>query len=167
MAFWSKFNFAPPQQLTIDSLLDKIPAWSSSSTSADKQPPTLPSQLSQADLSLYHSTLDALLAHADLLSEIKSGSNARLAQFIGHPAVSGRLGGWIVWGLGRDLVPEVPNGGIIGDDVADGKVPDEVVVGAVPAKVGMGGVPRRRNMDLTGVLDGGMPETEQEKDWST
>lgn len=173
MAFWSKFNFTPQQQATVDSLLDKIPSYSSSTTLAsststsdhDNQPLRLPRDLSSADLSVYHSTLDALLAHPDLLSEFKSGSNARLSEFISHPAVVARLGGWVVWGLGREAA-DVPNGGIVGDDVADGKVPDEVVGGAVPVKVGMGGVHRRRNYDIEGVLEGGEPETDKEKEWA-
>lgn len=175
MAFWSKFNFTPAQQATVDSLLDKIPTYSPSpspslppSTSppdSTPAPPHLPHSLSPSDLATYHSTLDALLAHPDLLSEFKSGSNARLSAFISHPAVVARLGGWVVWGLGREAA-EVPNGGIVGDDVADGKVPDEVVGGAVPVKVGMGGVHRRRNYDVEGVLEGGEPETDKEKEWA-
>lgn len=176
MAFWSKFNFTPAQSITIDSLLDKLPTWSASNNSAQQASdnsdqssqdhPQLPAVLSPADVAIYHTTLDGLLAHADLLTELKAGSNARLGEFISHPTTTDRLGGWIVWGLGRPKAEEVPNGGIIADDVADGKVPDFVVQETAPAKVGMGRVPRRRNMDLMGVLEGGTPETDQEKDWA-
>jgi len=175
MAFWSKFNFTPAQQTTLDSVLDKIPAYSTSnassltnSTNSTDSPPSLarlPIELSPAETATYCSTLDALLAHPDLLSEFKSGSNARLTEFISHPAVVARLGGWIVWGLGREAA-EVPNGGIIADDVADGKVPDEVVGGAVAVKLGMGGVHRRRNYNVDGTLEGGEPENEKEKEWA-
>ncbi len=172
MAFWSKFNFTPAQQATVDSLLDKIPSYSpsnslGSSTSTTETPthPKLPTELSPAEVEIYHTTLDGLLAHPELLSEFKSGSNARLSEFISHPAVVARLGGWVVWGLGREAA-EVPNGGIVGDDVADGKVPDEVVGGAVAVKVGMGGVHRRRNYNQDGTLEGGQPESEKEKEWA-
>lgn len=152
MSFWK--YLAPTAVDTISSCLDKLPA----------DPPSSP--LSAADLALYHSTLDALLVTSDLLSEIKSGSNQRLNDFLAMECTVLRLGGWVVWGLGRDRVDQVPNGGIIGDDVEDGKVPDFVVQAAEPTKVGMGGVPRRRNMDEMGVLEGGTPETEEEKAWS-
>lgn len=151
MSFW-KF-IAPVAVDSIATLLDKLPA----------EPPA---PLTRADVTLYETTLDALLATPDLLSEIKSGSNQQLNDFLALEPVVLRLGGWVVWGLGRDRVEEVPNGGIISDDVEDGKVPDFVVAGVEPKKVGMGGVPRRRNMNEMGELEGGTPETEQEKTWS-
>jgi hypothetical protein len=163
MSFW-KFNFTAPAVDSISSILAALPEPASpSSSSASSDPPPA---LSSADLALYESTLDSLLATPDLLSEIKSGNNQRLTDFLARAEVVHRLGGWVVWGLGRDLVDEVPNGGIIADDVEDGKVPDFVVAAAEPKKVGMGGVPRRRNMDEMGVLEGETPETEQEKAWS-
>ena len=150
MSFW---KFMAPAADTLSTILDKLPT-------------EYPTALTPADVALYETTLDSLLGTPDLLSEIKSGSNQRLNDFLALEPVVLRLGGWVVWGLGRDRVEEVPNGGIISDDVEDGKVPDFVVTGAEPKKIGMGGVPRRRNMDEMGVLEGGTPETEQEKTWS-
>lgn len=161
-SFW-KFGFAPAVN-NIDQLLNQLPAppsASSSGVSADSV------TLSSADLALHQSTLDSLLATPDLLSEIKAGSNQRLVDFLARAEVVQRLGGWILWGLGGEQEDDVPNGGIISDDVMDGKVPDAI---AAPAKkkkqVGMGNVPRRRDMDENGVLEGGTAETEQEKAWA-
>ncbi|SCV69501.1 BQ2448_2521 [Microbotryum intermedium] len=118
---------------------------------------------------IYDKTLDALLKSPDLLSEFKTGSNLKLQTFLARKDVVLRLGGWVVWGLGRaTTLHPVPNGGLVSDDLPDGKVPDDFVHADDNdlVKIGMGGIPRRRDMDEMGVLEGGEPETEQEKEWA-
>lgn len=157
MSFW-RFNFTPAATNSIDSLLNALPAPSSPSSS--------PQPLSLADQTLYEETLDALLGTPDLLSEIKAGTNQRLIDFLARAEVVNRLGGWVVWGLGGEPEEEVEMGGIVDDAVEDGQVPEEVVLPGEKKKSEMGGVLRRRNMDEMGVLEGGEPETEQEKTWA-
>ncbi|KAK4704808.1 hypothetical protein P7C70_g1404, partial [Phenoliferia sp. Uapishka_3] len=171
--FFRKFQFASSAVSSIDSLLAALPSNPnhtpsslSASDSAGGGPPAGP-PANAAEVTLFETTLDALLATPDLLSEIKTGANPRLTDFLARAESIHRLGGWIVWGLGGDQEEDVPNGGIIADDVADGKVPDIVVAPARKKKAGMGGVPRRRDMDEMGVLEGGEPESDQEKSWST
>lgn len=153
MSFW-RFKFATGN--TIDSLLNAIPPTISN-------PPTL------ADIALFDTTLDSLLAAPDLLSEIKSGTNQKLRDFLARDHVVQRLGGWILWGLGGEEV-EVIEGtgavGIVADDIEDGKVPDDIIGGngtISKKKLGMGRIIRRRDMDLMGILEGGTDETEDEK----
>ena len=139
MSFW-KFGFAPAPS-SIESLLNSFAA-----------PPSSSSAVVAADLAAR--TLDLLLACPDLLSEVKSGSNARLMDFLARAEIVQRLGGWIVWGLGGDAVEGVLNGGILPDDVEDGPVP-EISVAVVERKTsGMGGVARRRNLNALGEFDG-------------
>lgn len=163
----------PPTADSVAKILQAIPnppAVNSTSGIGDEAPPSTEptADLSQADIKLYETTLDSLLATPDLLSEIKSGSNEKLERFLGSKPVVLRLGGWVVWGLGRPRPDSIPNGGILSDDIEDGKVPDFVVSppSEPTGKVGMGGVTRRRDMDEMGVLEGGEPETSQEKAWA-
>lgn len=174
--FFRKFQFAASSAVSsIDSLLAALPPPTTapglgaavSTAPAAGGGEGVTSAAPTAEQLLFESTLDALLATPDLLSEIKTGANPRLTDFLCRAESVHRLGGWIVWGLGGEQEEDVPNGGIIADDVADGKVPDIVVAPAEKKKAGMGGVPRRRDMDEMGELEGGEPETEQEKSWST
>ena len=164
--FFRKFQFAASSAVSsIDSLLAAIPAPTTAPPPGSVGVEGVSAPTAAAEL--LESTLDALLATPDLLSEIKTGANPRLTDFLCRAESVHRLGGWVVWGLGGDQEEDVPNGGIIADDVADGKVPDIVVAPAEKKKAGMGGVPRRRDMDEMGELEGGEPESEQEKGWST
>ncbi|BGO89635.1 hypothetical protein NBRC10512_001512 [Rhodotorula toruloides] len=111
--------------------------------------------LSPADVKAHQDALDALLAEPELLSEIKSGSNQRLTDFLARKEVVLRLGGWVVWGLGRGFIDneegEATNGtdgaslesGILPDSLEQGKVPDEVLAADERKRKGMGGVPWR------------------------
>lgn len=173
---------APSTTDSISSILQAIPSTPASSnnltngggdgdasvaTAAGSHGPDA-TQLTPAEVKLYETTLDSLLAAPDLLSEIKSGSNEKLERFLSSKPVVLRLGGWVVWGLGRPRLEGVPNGGILSDDIEDGKVPDFVVSppSQPSSELGMGGVTRRRDMDEMGVLEGGEPETTQEKAWA-
>lgn len=160
MAFWTKYAFAKTAN-SIDSLLNALPPVPASNGRAGSGPP---SPSGSADL--YERTLDQLLQNADLLSEIKAGTNTRLLEFLARAEVVNRLGGWVVWGLGGNEVEEVLNGGIVMDDVADGPVPDVIVASGTRKKDGMGKVPRRRNMNEYGELEGGMDETAEERSWA-
>ena len=139
MSFW-KFGFAPAPS-SVESLLNSFFA-----------PPSSSSVAVAADLSAR--TLDLLLACPDLLSEVKSGSNARLLDFLARAEVVQRLGGWIVWGLGGDAMGNVLNGGILADDVEDGPVPEINVAASEGKSSGMGGVPRRMNLNALGEFVG-------------
>lgn len=139
MSFW-KFGFAPAPS-SIESLLNSFFA-----------PPSSSSVAVAADLSAR--TLDLLLACPDLLSEVKSGSNARSMDFLARAEVVQRLGGWIVWGLGGDMMENVLNGGILPDDVEDGPVPEINVAASDGKSSGMGGVPRRMNLNALGEFEG-------------
>lgn len=162
--FFRRFNFATSPVGAIDTLLAALPTPPAPSSTASVDGSLL-APLPPADLAQYEATLDALLATPDLLTELKAGANPRLVDFLARAEVVQRLGGWIVWGLGGEQEEDVPSGGIIADDVEDGKVPD-IVVAPGEKKAGLGGVPRRRDMDEMGVLEGGEPETEQEKNWA-
>lgn len=160
MSFW-RFKFAPAAANSIDSLLNAVPVSPTPYT-----PPT------PTDIALYDTTLDGLLAATDLLSEIKGGENRKLVDFLAREQAVLRLGGWIVWGLGGEAEDEaeVVEGaaavGIVADDIEDGKVPDVMVPtpgSGLKKKLGMGRVTRRRDMDLMGILEGGTPETVEEK----
>ena len=148
MSFW-KFGFAPAPS-SIESLLISFAA-----------PPSSSSAAVASDLSAR--TLDQLLACPDLLSEVKSGSNSRLLDFLARAEVVQRLGGWIVWGLGGDAVEEVLNGGIVTDDVEDGPVPEINVALGKGKTSGMGGVPRRMNLNALGEFEGDEVEQSLER----
>ncbi|KAK4058758.1 sporulation-induced protein [Microbotryomycetes sp. JL221] len=179
MSFW---KYLAPTVDSISSILQAIPQPVPSVDGAPQEHSSLDSNhsrqggLSAADVELYHQTLDSLLASPDLLNEIKTGQNQRLNDFLASKPVALRLGGWVVWGLGRraDSDHRKQNGaashheGIVGDDVADGKVPESAMhlSNDRTTMVGMGRVPLRRNMDENGVLEGDYPETEQEKSWA-
>ncbi|KAK4053021.1 sporulation-induced protein [Microbotryomycetes sp. JL201] len=174
MSFW---KYLAPTVDSISSILQTIPqpithdgtaAADGRSGDGDGAP-----GLSAADEDLYRQVLDNLLATPDLLSELKSGQNQRLNEFLASKPVALRLGGWVVWGLGRRVdYSGTSNGthgkrGIVSDDVADGKVPESAMTAADElTKFGLGKVPVRRNMDENGVLEGDYPETEQEKSWA-
>ncbi|GAA5888010.1 hypothetical protein JCM6882_000247 [Rhodosporidiobolus microsporus] len=144
---------------------------------ADSSPP---SPLSAADLTAHQNALDALLEEPDLLSEIKSGSNQRLTDFLARQEVVLRLGGWVVWGLGRGILDDSDEGGdgkeeadllgsgVLPDGFEQGKVPIEMLQAAERVRKGMGGVPLRRDVDQFGRFTEGDPdeETEQEKKWA-
>ncbi|KAM0756105.1 SAPS-domain-containing protein [Meredithblackwellia eburnea MCA 4105] len=180
--FFRKFSFVSSSVTTIDTLLASLPSpppqpaqppsdqqpppSDSSSPHPAPAPPTTSTFVPPADVALYETTLDSLLATPDLLSEIKAGANTRLNEFLARAEVINRLGGWVVWGLGGEQEENGPNNGIISDDVEDGKVPDLLVAPGEKKKEGMGGVPRRRDMDEMGVLEGGEPESDQEKSWA-
>lgn len=134
------------------------------------------------DVAAHHKALDELLLEPDLLSEIKSGGNQRLTDFLARKEVVLRLGGWVVWGLGRGFLDEKDDtgsmkegarsdalgSGLLPDELESGKVPDEVLQAAERSRRGMGGVPRRRDVDEAGKFTEGDPddETEEEKRWS-
>lgn len=120
--------------------------------------------LSAADVLAHHKALDALLAEPDLLSEIKSGANQRLTDFLARREVVLRLGGWVVWGLGRgfpadehDLADaegdkEVAlDSGLVPDEMEAGPVPDEILQAAERSRTGMGGVPHPLDSDENAV----------------
>ncbi|GAA6061581.1 hypothetical protein JCM10212_004331 [Sporobolomyces blumeae] len=187
MSFWKfKSAFAPPPTDGINAILSGLPpdesspAASTVSASADAAssssagPRASTSSLPDAvDPTPWRDALDRLLAEPDLLNEIKSGSNARLTDFLARREVVLRLGGWVVWGLGRGMefkagTATESNGanggksvamdrrkgslletGVLPDDLEDGKVPDEVVrAEAERERVGMGGTPRRKEVEL-------------------
>lgn len=135
-----------------------------------------PAPFTQADLRQHHDALDLLLDQSDLLSEIKSGSNQRLTDFLARKEVVLRLGGWVVWGLGRGILDEsnlpsekgLRRDSIVPDGFESGKVPDEVLQAGEGERKGMGGVPRSRDVDAKGKYVEGDPdnETEQEKKWA-
>ncbi|BGP22844.1 sit4-associated protein [Rhodotorula toruloides] len=118
-------------------------------------PSAQPDTLSPADIKAHQDALDALIAEPELLSEIKSGSNQRLIDFLARKEVVLRLGGWVVWGLGRGFIDkeegEATNGtegaslesGILPDSLEQGKVPDEVLAADERKRKGMGGIPWR------------------------
>ncbi|KAM0792410.1 hypothetical protein ACM66B_005088 [Microbotryomycetes sp. NB124-2] len=174
MSFW---KYLAPTVDSISSILQTIPqpiTHDGSSADATGEGRTKAAGLSAQDEEQYRHVLDNLLATPDLLSEIKSGQNQRLNEFLASKPVALRLGGWVVWGLGRrtdySTLNGNQNGGIVGDDVADGKVPESAMMSSPDeesAKFGMGRVPVRRNMDENGVLEGDYPETEEEKKWAT
>lgn len=120
--------------------------------------------------------MDNLLDEPDLLSEIKSGSNQRLTDFLARKEVVLRLGGWVVWGLGRGILDEsslpsetgLRRDSIVPDGFEEGKVPDEVLQAGEGERKGMGSVPRSRDVDAKGKFVEGDPdnETEQEKKWA-
>ncbi|GAA5996265.1 uncharacterized protein JCM10292_007496 [Rhodotorula paludigena] len=134
------------------------------------------------DVAAHHKALDELLLEPDLLSEIKSGGNQRLTDFLARKEVVLRLGGWVVWGLGRGFLDEKDDtgsmkegprsdalgSGLLPDELESGKVPDEVLQAAERSRRGMGGVPRRRDVDEAPKFTEGDPddETEEEKRWS-
>lgn len=110
--------------------------------------------LSVADIAAHRKALDALLTEPDLLSEIKSGSHQRLTDFLARKEVILRLGGWVVWGLGRGFPADPTDeegssgvmvaqleSGILPDEMEAGRVPDEVLQAAERRRTGMGGVP--------------------------
>lgn len=166
MSFWKfKSAFAPPPTDGIERILstlpsDAIPAEpfiaSGSSTSLNSPP--------EADPTPFYAALDELLVESDLLNEIKSGSNAKLIDFLSRREAILRLGGWVVWGLGRgmelkhaaatssvemDHRGSLLESGVLPDDLEDGKVPDDVVKAeAERERVGMGGTPRRKEVDF-------------------
>lgn len=162
MSFWKfKSAFAPPPTDGIDHILstlppDVLPADSSSSTSLNSPP--------DPDPLPFYTALDSLLVESDLLNEIKSGSNAKLIDFLSRREAVLRLGGWVVWGLGRGMELKVSGkgdsvemdrrgslleSGVLPDDLEDGKVPDDVVKAeAERERVGMGGTPRRKEVDF-------------------
>ena len=166
MSFW-KFNFTSAPEVSIDSILDRHVPHPSPPAPAPSTSTSPSSSSSPTSLNSLHTTLDALLDSPDLLSELKANQNVRLRELLAEGDVVRRLGGWVVWGLGRPRADGIVNGGIVADDVMDGKVPDEIVVGdtktAGKGTVGMGAVQTRRDMDQFGVLEGNTPETEQEK----
>ncbi|GAA5985159.1 hypothetical protein JCM11641_005470 [Rhodosporidiobolus odoratus] len=177
MSFWKlPKTFAPPPTEGINGVLSPLTALD---TPSDSSIP--PSLLSQSQLSAHQQALDALLDEPDLLSEIKTGSNQRLTDFLARKEVVLRLGGWVVWGLGRGFIDESAaesgdsgevkdslGSGVLPDGLERGKVPDEVLQAAEQERKGMGGVPRRRDVDASGKFKEGDPdnETEQEKKWS-
>lgn len=162
----------------LDDRVDGAPASlpPSSSTSSD------PDALSPEDLAAHYRALDTLLAEPDLLSEIKSGSNARLTDFLARKEVVLRLGGWVVWGLGRGFLDphdaaDDENGaaagrgldsGLLPDEMEQGQVPDEVLKAGERERKGMGGVPRRRDINEAGKFVEGNPdeETDDERKWA-
>ena len=175
MSFWKfKSAFAPPPTDGIDHILSSLPSEDSpAETSAAASSSSLNLQ-SEPDPTPYHTALDSLLAEPDLLNEIKSGTNVRLIDFLSRREVVLRLGGWVVWGLGRGMEFKVKgNGssvemdrrgsllesGVLPDDLEDGKVPDDVVKAETEReRVGMGGTPRRKEVDLEGGERGGEGE---------
>ncbi|GAA5841518.1 hypothetical protein JCM11251_001248 [Rhodosporidiobolus azoricus] len=177
MSFWTLASkkFAPAPTEGINGKLAALSALNA--PPADSSPP---SPLSAADLVAHQNALDALLDEPDLLSEIKSGTNQRLTDFLARKEVVLRLGGWIVWGLGRGILDESEEGsdgrdksdplgsGVLPDGFEQGKVPDEVLQAAERDRKGMGGVPLRRDVDQFGRFTEGDPdeETEQEKKWA-
>ncbi|GAA6006436.1 hypothetical protein JCM11491_004958 [Sporobolomyces phaffii] len=166
MSFWKfKSAFAPPPTDGINHILstlppEVLPADSSPSPGSSSSVPCPP----ETDPAPFYSALDALLVESDLLNEIKSGSNAKLIDFLARREVVVRLGGWVVWGLGRGMELKVSGkgdsvemdrrgslleSGVLPDDLEDGKVPDDVVQAeAERTRVGMGGTPRRREMGV-------------------
>lgn len=137
MSFWKSIGFSAPVA-SIDSILD---AHTAAIATLRDEPNRQQLEIIAAN------TLDKLLAHSDLLSEVKTG-NTRLNDLLATAEVLQRLAGWIVWGLGDGLI-----GGIVQDGVMDGPV----------MITSMGGVPKRRDMDQFGVLEGEEPETVEEK----
>ncbi|GAA5931202.1 hypothetical protein JCM3775_004960 [Rhodotorula graminis] len=141
---------------------------SSPSTSSE------PDHLSPDDLATHYRALDTLLAEPDLLSEIKSGSNPRLTDFLARKEIVLRLGGWVVWGLGRGFVDPHDaaddeggaaagrgfDSGLLPDEMEQGKVPDEVLAAGERERKGMGGVPRRRDVTAEGKFAEGDPVEE-------
>lgn len=117
--------------------------------------------LSSADVAAHHKALDALLAEPDLLSEIKSGTNQRLTDFLARKEVVLRLGGWVVWGLGRGFPADARDykdgeegekeatleSGLVPDEMEAGRVPDEILQAAERPRTGMGGVPHPGDAD--------------------
>lgn len=116
--------------------------------------------LSSADVAAHHTALDALLAEPDLLSEIKSGTNQRLTDFLARKEVVLRLGGWVVWGLGRGFPADADykdgedgnkgdalESGLVPDEMEAGRVPDEILQAAERPRTGMGGVPHPGDAD--------------------
>ncbi|GAA5921785.1 hypothetical protein JCM1841_001862 [Sporobolomyces salmonicolor] len=160
MSFWKfKSAFAAPPTDGINTILSSLPTsepLADSPSSASASPPSP----SPANVAAHHSALDSLLAEPDLLSEIKSGTNSRLTDFLARKEVVLRVGGWVVWGLGRGVEPNPPmdgpkdrresilETGVLPDDLEDGKVPDDVVRAAERERLGMGGVPRRKEVEL-------------------
>lgn len=166
MSFWKfKSAFAPPPTDGINHILSTVPLEpspadsspaSGSSSSSHPAPPPDPTPI--------YAALDSLLVEADLLNEIKSGSNAKLIDFLSRREVVLRLGGWVVWGLGRgmelktstkgdsvemDRRGSLLESGVLPDDLEDGRVPDDVVQAEAERKrVGMGGTPRRKEVDF-------------------
>ncbi|GAA5853148.1 hypothetical protein JCM9279_000874 [Rhodotorula babjevae] len=141
-----------------------------------------PDSLSPDDLAAHYRALDTLLAEPDLLSEIKSGSNPRLTDFLARKEIVLRLGGWVVWGLGRGFVDPHDaaddeggaaagrgfDSGLLPDEMEQGKVPDEVLAAGERERKGMGGVPRRRDITAEGKFAEGDPveETDLERKWT-
>ena len=141
-----------------------------------------PDWLSPDDLAAHYRALDTLLAEPDLLSEIKSGSNPRLTDFLARKEIVLRLGGWVVWGLGRGFVDPHDaaddeggaaagrgfDSGLLPDEMEQGKVPDEVLSAGERERKGMGGVPRRRDVTAEGKFAEGDPveETDSERKWA-
>jgi hypothetical protein len=165
MSFWKfKSAFAPPPTDGIDHILSTLPSDvppadsspSSGSSSSFSSPP-------ESDPAPFYTALDSLLVETDLLNEIKSGSNAKLIDFLSRREAVMRLGGWVVWGLGRGMELKVSGkgdsvemdrrgslleSGVLPDDLEDGKVPDDVVKAETErTRVGMGGTPRRREVE--------------------
>ncbi|GAA6027040.1 hypothetical protein JCM8097_006062 [Rhodosporidiobolus ruineniae] len=178
MSFWRlTTKLAPPPTEGITGILSPLTALDAV---PDSSAPSAP--LSPQDLAAHHTALDSLLDEPDLLSEIKSGSNQRLTDFLARKEVVLRLGGWVVWGLGRGILDDGaadgtargranadPLGsGVLPDGFDEGKVPLEVLQAAEGERKGMGGVPRRRDVDETGKFVEGDPEqeTEDEKKWA-
>ncbi|GAA5931381.1 uncharacterized protein JCM15063_001450 [Sporobolomyces koalae] len=167
MSFWKfKSAFAaPPSTAGIDHILSTLPP---DDFPAEPSPSPASSSLNSppdADCQPYYAALDSILAEPDLLNEIKSGSNVPLVDFLSRREVVLRLGGWVVWGLGRgmelkssansnsielDRRGSLLESGVLPDDLADGKLPDDLVKAETEReRVGMGGTPRRKEIDDT------------------
>ncbi|BGP46051.1 sporulation-induced protein [Rhodotorula kratochvilovae] len=188
MSFWklTKALAAAPTD-GINGILAPLKALDDPADAPSPSSPSSPSAredapLSPEDTAAHHRALDALLAEPDLLSEIKSGGNARLTDFLARKEVVLRLGGWVVWGLGRGFLDlsegaEEAGGktqgkklgsGVLPDEMEQGKVPDEVLEAAERERKSMGGVPRRRDVDEKGKFVEGDAddETDQERKWA-
>ncbi|GAA5824299.1 hypothetical protein JCM3770_004456 [Rhodotorula araucariae] len=188
MSFWklTKALAAAPTD-GINSILAPLKALDAPADSPSSSAPSSPSwrddaPLAPEDATAHHRALDALLAEPDLLSEIKSGGNARLTDFLARREVVLRLGGWVVWGLGRGFLDSSNDAGEAGgaeqgrrlgsgllpDEMEQGKVPDEVLQAVERERKGMGGVPRRRDIDERGEADRGAAEeeTDDERKWA-
>ncbi|GAA6016562.1 hypothetical protein JCM10207_002842 [Rhodosporidiobolus poonsookiae] len=176
MSFWKlPKTFAPAPTDGINGLLAPL---SHLDLPADSSTP--PSPLTPADVAAHHKALDALLDEPDLLSEIKSGTNQRLTDFLARKEIVLRLGGWVVWGLGRGILDDSDDpdadeadrdplgSGLLPDGFEQGKVPDELLQAAEPKRKGMGAVPRRRDVDESGKFTEGDPdkETPDEEKWA-
>ncbi|GAA5978489.1 hypothetical protein JCM10908_004376 [Rhodotorula pacifica] len=122
--------------------------------------------LSSADVAAHHKALDALLAEPDLLSEIKSGTNQRLTDFLARKEVVLRLGGWVVSGLGRGFPADTEplagdenakgaalESGLVPDEMEAGRVPDEILQAAERPRTGMGGVPHPAETEQDGAAE--------------